>query len=441
LLEYFPLPGETLQEGFSATLAQRGSLLVVAQDGLAFEDITVAYSAIDASPGSSMSAFAQSGAVEVAASGVALRRLTVAHTGANCLVLRPNVSGVLLGNSTLLDCGGHGVYMDTQDQAWDVLITDTRIHGVGLLYLAQPTGVLLNGGSNVSAVHNEVINSSYTGISVAWLHGDPMPLLPAPFRFNVSFNRVDRFGLGILSDFAGVRVAINNGDECFLTNRCYIPTLVQNNVITGGRHFSYGADGLYTDNAVAGVHLEANIVGDVDGMGFQPHCGVQNTLVNSLIYNARALRSGNCTYPPHNNHPTAVIDGCLGGWPTSNGTSIPAPFAAAIERSIIVTTRCGLYGTTGLWPNPGPNYPGAYADSNFSSNGNVYFAAPGSLPLNFPLNMTLEEWRTTSGNDLTSVISDPLLLDPQHGDYTVMPDSPAWALGWQAIDTTLVGPR
>jgi hypothetical protein len=268
-----------------------------------------------------------------------------------------------------------------------------------------------------------------------------MPLLPAPARFNVSFNRVAQFGLGILSDFAGVRVAINNADECFLTDSCYIPTLVQNNVITGGRHFSYGADGLYTDNAVAGVTLLDNIVADVDGMGFQPHCGINNTLSNSILYNARALRSGSCTYPPANSEPTAVIDGCLGGWRTQNGSSIPAPFSAAVQRSIIVTTRCGLYGDKGMWPNPGPHYPGAFASSNFSSDHNVFFAAPGSLPLSFPLNLSLAQWRSASGNDAASVTSDPLLRDPEHGDFTVLPGSPAWALGWHAIDTGSVGPR
>ena len=40
-----------------------------------------------------------------------------------------------------------------------------------------------------------------------------------------------------------------------------------------------------------------------------------------------------------------------------------------------------------------------------------------------------------------SVVSDPLLRDPSGGDFTVLPGSPAWALGWRAIDTGAVGPR
>jgi hypothetical protein len=433
LLEYAPLPGEALG-GFSATLAQRGSLLVVSQDGLAFEDLTVAFAAIDA--GGSLSGFSQSGGVEVAASRVALRRITVANTGGNCVLLRPGVADVLLSNSTLLDCGGHGVYMDTKDAANDVLITDVRIHGVGFTYLAQPTGVMLNGGTNVSAVHNEVINSSYTGLSVAWLHGTAMPLTPAPYRFNVSFNRVKDFGRRVLSDFGGIRVAIDNADDCFVDDACYIPTLVQNNVITGGRHFSYGGNGLYTDNAVSGVDLFDNIVADVDGLAYQPHCGINNTLRNSLFFDTRGERNGSC-------NSSFVVSGCQFGWRYANNTLVPAPFAASFQGNIFVPTRCTLFDTRtpGFWPNPGPGYPGNYVSANYSANRNVFFAPPGALPVRFPLNFSLDQWRAASGNDRSSVIDDPLLKDPEGGDFSLLPNSPAWAMGWRAIDTSNVGPR
>jgi len=411
----------------------------VQQDGLAFEDLRVEYAEVDGGGAGGRSGFAQTGAVEVGASDVTLARVTVAHAGANCIVLRPNVSRVLIANSTLLDCGGHGVYMDTADAAADVLVTDARIAGVGFTYLAQPTGVLLNGGANISAVHCDVRNSSYTGISAAWMHGGRLPAAPsgAPPRFNISYNRIAGFGRGILSDFAGVRVAINNADACFLDDACYVPTLVSHNVITGGRHFAYGANGLYTDNAVAGVDAVANIVADVDGMGWQAHCGVNNTLTNSLIFDARAQRGGNCSAAGAY---TAVVAGC-DGWPLANGTVSRAPFAGALARNILVTTRCGLYSPVSVWPNPGPGFPGSHASANFSADGNVYFALPGSAALDFPQRLSFAAWRAASGNDAASVIADPRIRDPQHGDFTVLPDSPAWALGWQAIDTSSVGPR
>lgn len=43
------------------------------------------------------------------------------------------------------------------------------------------------------------------------------------------------------------------------------------------------------------------------------------------------------------------------------------------------------------------------------------------------------------GFDRNSVIADPRFLDPAKDDYALRPDSPAFALGFQAIDTRRVG--
>ncbi len=105
-----------------------------------------------------------------------------------------------------------------------------------------------------------------------------------------------------------------------------------------------------------------------------------------------------------------------------------------------MTTRCALFGQVGVWPNPAPHYPGRLSATNFSADGNVYFAAPGAAPLRFPRNASLAAWRAASGNDGASVAADPLLRDPVRGDFALLPGSPAWALGWRAIDTSRVGP-
>jgi len=39
------------------------------------------------------------------------------------------------------------------------------------------------------------------------------------------------------------------------------------------------------------------------------------------------------------------------------------------------------------------------------------------------------------------VIADPRFRDPLHGDFTLAPDSPAPALGFEPIDLSDVGPR
>ena len=95
-----------------------------------------------------------------------------------------------------------------------------------------------------------------------------------------------------------------------------------------------------------------------------------------------------------------------------------------------------------MWPNPGPIFPGgSIVSSNFSSNFNVYWSIASALPLRFPQNTSFEEWRSMSSNDVSSVVIDPLIADPKNGNFTILPESSAWKLGWKEISTNSVGPR
>jgi hypothetical protein len=38
-------------------------------------------------------------------------------------------------------------------------------------------------------------------------------------------------------------------------------------------------------------------------------------------------------------------------------------------------------------------------------------------------------------------VADPMFVDPDNGDFTLRPESPALALGFQPIDVSQAGPR
>ena len=441
---YIPLPHEAAAGpvGFEAVLPVNTSLVVVERDGLTLEDVRVAFWGLDPA-GRAGAGFASTGGVEVAATDVALRNVSVSHGGSNCVLLHPGVARVAVTGCALSDCGGNGLYMATQDNATDVLVSDCTVTGVGLVYLSQPTGILLNGGTNISAVHNAVTHSTYTGISVAWMHGAPVP--PAPvdppaYRFNVSCNRVSSFGLGVLSDFAGVRVAINNADECFVNATCYVPTLVSNNVINHGRHFAYGADGIYTDNAVAGVDIVNNLVFDVLGAALHLHGGMNLSARNNLLYGAQCASAGGCT-SPYASRAQGAINGAT-KWPVPlpNGSTsyITQPFCVNASLNVVVATSSALFAPAGVWPNAGTQYPGAAANSTFDAN--VYWNSTGGT-LAFPLGLSFDAWRAASGCDAHSAAADPLIADAEGGNFTLLPGSPALARGFQQIDTSQAGPR
>ncbi|MCE5238654.1 right-handed parallel beta-helix repeat-containing protein [bacterium] len=80
-----------------------------------------------------------------------------------------------------------------------------------------------------------------------------------------------------------------------------------------------------------------------------------------------------------------------------------------------------------ILPNPANNpalFAGNVADCN------VYFRNNGEgLPWWFNWGEKvwhdLESWRKDTGNDLHSIVADPLLLDPENGDFHIKPGSPA----------------
>jgi hypothetical protein len=50
-----------------------------------------------------------------------------------------------------------------------------------------------------------------------------------------------------------------------------------------------------------------------------------------------------------------------------------------------------------------------------------------------------EAWQM-AGADTHSVVADPLLVDPDHGDFTLQPESPALKLGFEPIPFREIGP-
>jgi hypothetical protein len=79
----------------------------------------------------------------------------------------------------------------------------------------------------------------------------------------------------------------------------------------------------------------------------------------------------------------------------------------------------------------------------YSFDHNLYYNAAGE-PVEFGRSISgrisWEQWRS-KGQDAHSIIADPLFADPEHGDFSLKPDSPAFKIGFQAIDTSTVGPR
>ena len=58
---------------------------------------------------------------------------------------------------------------------------------------------------------------------------------------------------------------------------------------------------------------------------------------------------------------------------------------------------------------------------------------PRDLISNRPAASGLAEWRSKTGYDEHSIVADPQFTNPMGGNFSLLENSPAWALGWQRI--------
>jgi hypothetical protein len=429
---YVPLPGETPQ-GTVAVAAALDVVLSVrggAGDpvvGFSLADVDVANwgewkpdARVGGDP-SYFSAIMLDGVVNATVARVALR--AGASTG---IAWGGDVAGLLIDRITVSDAGGGGIgaLYSNNENATGVVISNCTVHDVGDVYMVQPAGIAV-GGRDVAVLHNSVYRVAYAGI-IGVQPGGPAPspgAPPSPPVYTIAFNNVTDYGGGVLNDFGGVYIAVFG--YCWEAQKCWLPADVHHNLVLRGAAYNYGANGFYSDQALSGVALHHNVLADVGATAVEAHCGHNNSGYNNIVYapQAQAARSR---------------EGALGecnafGFPPGLNSSY------AFTRNIVHLTATPWL-VSGEFAPPNGDY---FSAADWWSNSNVYFgAAPNAtLPLHYPNGtLGLPEWRAAWGCDVDSVEADPQLANPAAGDFGVPPTSPAWALGWEAVDLSTVGP-
>eukprot|EP01064_Diplonema_japonicum_P013671 TRINITY_DN2120_c0_g1_i1.p1 TRINITY_DN2120_c0_g1~~TRINITY_DN2120_c0_g1_i1.p1 ORF type:complete len:646 (+),score=175.27 TRINITY_DN2120_c0_g1_i1:49-1986(+) len=366
---------------------------------------------------SQSASFSTAAAVHVLnSSGVAFVNVTVKHTGDTGVwfdVLSRDCSFVA---GTVTDVGGSGVRIGpgthgvSSQLAQRITVSDNTItHGSQIYRMG--CGVLLQAASDVKVVHNEVAYFRYTGISVGWTWNYEET---TERRNLIAKNMIHAIGMGDLSDLGCVyHLGQDYGTE------------ISGNVCTNVTSFDYGGWGYYTDQASRGVLLKGNVAYLTKCSGFHQHFGIDNVLTNNLFYgvNSNTATGG------------AVCDSAL----RSSAGDTPGNQDSISNFNFTLNVISTAAGNPPLFMATSKN---GFANVTFDSN--VYFT-PGSTAT-FPCKGTaacdcsLQDWRSM-GQDTHSVVGDPLMADPGNANFTLLPGSPALALGFQQIDTSDVGPR
>ncbi len=312
---------------------------------------------------------------------------TFEHTATHAVWLRNGCSESKFTHCLFRDLGAGGVYVgdpgvkkEGPKHTHHVTVDNCIFRGGGRIFPAG-IGVSLFHASDCLIRHCDVGDFFYSAISVGWTWGYA-PTVAG--RNSVEFCHLHHLGWGELSDMGAVYTL---GQQ--------LGTVVRNNHIHSIGCSSYGGWGMYNDEGSTGVLWENNLVHDTQTAGYHQHYGRGNIVRNNILAwgNEEHLRRSK---------PEDML-------------------AFAFERNIV------LMGEGKLLAQNDKNWH----DGRVFMADNVYWN-PKGIPSDFA-GKSWADWQA-AGNDVRSVLADPLFRDPAHGDWTLSPDSPALKLGFQPFD-------
>jgi hypothetical protein len=269
----------------------------------------------------------------------------------------------------------------SQASAWNE-VDNNWIHHGGLLYQAA-VGVWIGRSSYNTVSHNDISDLYYTGVSLGWSWG----YAESSANHNIiEFNHLHHLGKRLLSDMGGIyALGIAPG------------TILRNNLIHDVYSFNYGGWGIYPDEGSTDLLIENNVVYNTKTGGFHQHYGRENRVINNIFAFAEEDQIMRTKEEEH--------------------------ISFFFEHNIVYYNNGRLLGSN--WKN-----------GHFRMDQNCYWDASKS-PVMFKEN-DFDAWRKL-GQDVRSIVADPLFENPEAFDFRLKPESPVFALGFRPIDTSLAG--
>jgi len=390
LLSYKPLPGEDPEKIVAIAPALKQIVRIEGAANLRFDAITFSHATWTIGPkgyADGQAAIDYPGAVYAqGAVGCSFENCAVTHVGGYGIDLSKGCRSNRIVRCEVTDTGAGGIRIgetsirkDEADKTLGNVVSDCHIHDLGIVF---PAGVAVWVGHSAKnrLAHNHIHDTYYSAFSIGWSWGYG----PSGAQENViEYNLVHDIGRRMLADMGGV----------YTLGTC-TGTVIRNNVFHDIWSSTYGGWAIYFDEGSTGVVAENNIAYRCKSNGFHQHYGKDNTLRNNVF----AL-----------NHDAQIAR-----------TRKEDHFTLLFERNIVYWTEGRLL--SGNWDG-----------DQFRWEKNLFWNPAGTKGLP-------EKWKA-QGLDKESLIADPLFVDPEKGDFTLKPDSPALKMGFQPIDVSTVGPR
>ncbi len=317
----------------------------------------------------------------------------LSHVGSYGFSLRQGSREVAIEKCLVTDLGAGGIKVGTlnDEPKPENHVSHNRVHNNiirdGGLIFPCAVGVWIGSSSDNAVTHNEISDFYYSAVSVGWRWG----YAPSNAKRNkVEWNHLHHLGKGLLSDMGGVyTLGPSEG------------TSVSHNLIHHVTCFTYGGWGLYTDEGSTGITMEGNVTYDTTDGGFHQHYGKDNVIRNNVFAFSEDYQVKRSRAEEH--------------------------LSFTFEKNLVVFERGELFGS---------NWTGTTA--NFLNKDNVYWDI-SARPITFTdKKIPLNEWQKR-GQDIGSLVTDPLFVDPAQRDFRLKPGSPALALGIKSIDVSAMG--
>ncbi len=410
-LYYLPLPAETL-ETTCVTAPRLTEIVRVQGEGnrrvahLYFENLTFAYQHWELPPectGYIQAAWGVPGAVILkGADECVLYGCTVAHVNGYGIEILAGSTKNVIAACAIHDTGAGGIKIGHEQlephesavgtaftgdyPAMATTVVDCTIRDCGHIY-PSAIGIWVGNSGWNRLLHNHIFNCNYTGISCGWTWGY------APSR--TVGNRIEHKHIHhinhreILSDNGGIYTL---GQQPGM--------VICGNVIHDIACYGYGAWGIYPDEGSSEMRVEQNLVCGTKKAAYSTHYGRDNLVQDNIFANSQADHLG---LGKHETHRSTVF-----------------------RRNVVFMSN-GLIQSSGTWE-----------PAHYTAADNVFWTLDGT-PVTFK-GQRLETLQK-AGQNLGSVIADPLLLDGAGGHFSLRPDSPALKTGFRPFDWRAAGLR
>ena len=354
----------------------------------------------------------------LASSGISFNSCVFRYIGLSCICIDNGSHHIDIRGCEFAGIGGNPVYIKgenlTRDD-WvttypnapqnclnhigdsimhDINVVGCHIHDYGNVY-RNACGIVLKFAYNCEISNNEIHDGVYTGISCGWVWGYTPH---ATNHVKIENNHIYDLGKEILSDMGGIYTLGQQEG-----------TVIRGNRIHDIKMYQYGGWGVYLDEGSSDILVERNICYNLFEQPFHQHYGSNNLVRNNVF----AFGEGGCFKVTRKEEHLSVI----------------------LERNILVSNGTAIYGCAQCPPDEMSitdcaNLIWDYSGEPFS--GNMVFDAIGrrfDLPHKDDVRSVAE--MKAAGMYACAVIADPMFTDIAAHDFTISPDSPAAALGFE----------